>query len=72
MLCFEIVPKGFQSETVIVAKTPNGSKGIVEKLKKGGFLVAFGYAWEKDVKIRIGNFPQHTLNDVKSLIKKMK
>lgn len=63
------IDKNWQSETTIVAHTPNGSKSIVEKLKKLGFLIASGYGREKEQKIRIANFPQHKVADVKKLVK---
>ena len=71
ILNFPNIKSGWRSETVLVAETPKGSKDIVEKLKKMGFLIAAGYGREKDYKIRIANFPQHTETEVKKLIKNL-
>ncbi len=61
--------KAWRSETVIVAHTPSGSKEIIEAIKKKGILIASGYHKDKDVKVRIGNFPQHTKKDIATIAK---
>ncbi len=62
-----ILPE-YQSQTVIVAKTPGGSKPIIDKLKAAGFTIASGYGERKDTHIRIGNFPAHSLTDIQRLV----
>ncbi len=57
----------WRSETVIVALTPTGSKTIIEAIKAKGILIASGYNKDKDTKIRIANFPQHSLSDIKKI-----
>lgn len=66
----QISPK-WRSETVLVANTPNGSEGILGKLKKKGVTIATGYGKEKNEKIRIANFPQFSDTDIKNLIKRL-
>jgi phosphoserine aminotransferase len=61
-----ILPE-YQSQTVIVAKTPGGSKPIIDKLKAAGITIASGYGERKDTHIRIGNFPAHTNADMERL-----
>jgi phosphoserine aminotransferase len=57
----------YRSDSVIVALTSNGSSPIITKLKESGFLIAPGYHTDKELKIRIANFPQHTITDVRAL-----
>ncbi|MEN9413626.1 MAG: hypothetical protein RLZZ342_713 [Candidatus Parcubacteria bacterium] len=57
----------FQSQTVIVAKTPGGSKSIIERLKGEGIMIASGYGSMKDTHIRIGNFAAHSRVDMERL-----
>jgi phosphoserine aminotransferase len=64
-----VTNKAWRSETVIVANTPGGSKPIIEAIKKKGILIASGYNKDKDIKIRVANFPQHTLKDVQTIAK---
>jgi phosphoserine aminotransferase len=61
--------KAWRSETVIVAHTPGGSKPLIESIKKKGLLIASGYNKDKEVKIRIGNFPQHSKKDIQTIAK---
>jgi phosphoserine aminotransferase len=63
----EPIDTPFQSQTVIVAKTPGGSKSIIERLKKEGITIASGYGTTKDTHIRIGNFTAHTVADMERL-----
>ncbi len=65
-------PAGGRSQTVIVIGTPDGSKEIVEKLKKKGMIVGTGYKDHKDTQIRISNFPAHSVEDIKNLLKEFK
>lgn len=63
--------KKFQSQTTIVIDVKGQSKKVVEYLKKKGFMVGSGYGKFKNDHIRIANFPQHSVKDVKRLIKEM-
>ncbi len=63
--------KNVRSDTVIVAKTPQGSKPIIAKLKERGLVIGSGYAEYKDACIRIANFPAHSVKDVERLIAEM-
>jgi phosphoserine aminotransferase len=58
-----ILPE-YQSQTVIVAKTPGGSKPIIDRLKAEGITIASGYGDRKETHIRIGNFAAHTRDDM--------
>ncbi|MBI2026114.1 MAG: alanine--glyoxylate aminotransferase family protein [Candidatus Levybacteria bacterium] len=58
-----------RSQTTIVAKTKGSSKDVISFLNKIGIFVGRGYGENKDKHIRIGNFPSHTIEDVKRLIK---
>ncbi len=62
-----VTNKELRSETVIVAKPINGSQEVIEYFKKGGFLVASGYAEQKEMQIRIANFPSHSIEQVQKL-----
>jgi len=61
-----------RSKTVVVLETQEKTKAIKEKLKKAGIIVGSGYGNYKDSQIRIANFPQHTLVDVKRLVREFK
>lgn len=63
----EPIAPEYLSQTVIVAKTPGGSKPIIDRLKAQGITIASGYGTRKDTHIRIGNFPQHSREDVERL-----
>lgn len=58
----------FQSPTVIVARVKNGSGEFLSHMQTKGFVVGAGYGDKKDQEIRIGNFPAHTIEDVKNLV----
>lgn len=61
----------WRSETVIVANTPfefGGSNTVMERCRLAGFTIASGYNKDKDTKVRIANFPQHTKEDVEVLL----
>lgn len=62
----------WRSETVIVARTAESSKAIIEMIKKKGLLIASGYNKDKDTKIRIANFPQHNLADITTIAKMLR
>ncbi len=65
----ELEPVGdpYRSDTVIVAKTPGGSKPIIERLKGEGITIASGYGSMKETHIRIGNFAAHSIEDMRHL-----
>ena len=63
----EAVLPAYQSQTVIVAKTPGGSKPLIERLKAEGITIASGYGAAKDTHIRIGNFAAQTPTDMERL-----
>lgn len=63
----EPIAPEYQSQTVIVAKTPGGSKPVIDRLKAEGFTIATGYGTLKDTHIRIGNFAAHSVEDVREL-----
>lgn len=56
----EAIAPEYQSQTVIVAKTPGGSKPLIERLKAEGITIASGYGAAKDTHVRIGNFTAQT------------
>lgn len=58
----------FRSQTVIVVQIPDGSKSIIEKLKKERIIIGSGYGEQKDTQIRISNFPANKLSDMKKLL----
>lgn len=64
----EAIAPAYQSQTVIVARTPGGSKPVMDRLKQHGFAIASGYGALKDSHIRIGNFAAHSEDDVRSLV----
>lgn len=59
----------WRSETVLVLDTPNQAQDIIGKLEKKGLIIASGYGQRKPDQIRIANFPAHSIEDVKRLIK---
>lgn len=62
----------YRSRTVVVAKTPGGSKPAIERLKAHGFLIHSGYSEEKETHVRIANFPTQTLESVRELAELLK
>lgn len=61
--------KLFRSNTVIVIEVIEGSKPVIEKLKKKGFFVGNGYGEFKDKHLRIANFPAHSVADFRRLLR---
>ncbi len=61
-----------RSKTVAVLETNGKTKEIKDKLKKKRIIVGSGYGKYKDSQIRIANFPQHSLVDVKRLVREFK
>jgi phosphoserine aminotransferase len=64
--------KKIRSQTIAVIETPEGSKKIVEKLKKKGIVLGTGYKDFKEKQIRIANFPAHKFSDVEFLLREIK
>jgi phosphoserine aminotransferase len=63
----EPILPAYQSQTVIVAKTPGGSKPIIERFKAAGITIASGYGDRKETHVRIGNFAAHSKADMERL-----
>ena len=72
--------KNARTKTVIVIKLKDADKlseeekqkkmkNQTEKLENAGYLVASGYGKLKTTQLRIANFPVHTEEDIKSLLK---
>jgi phosphoserine aminotransferase len=59
----------FYSKTTICVDVKGGSNELIKRLKAQGVVMGNGYEIMKDKQIRIGNFPAHSLDDVKSLLK---
>lgn len=65
-----ITDKKSQSQTIIVIEgTLEKIREKKEELKKKNILVGAGYGLNKETQIRISNFPVHTLDDMKELVK---
>lgn len=67
-----VTSKSIRSETVAVINTPNGSKTLINTLKKSNYIIGAGYGERKEEQVRIANFPAHTLTDIKQLIRIIK
>lgn len=66
-----IEDKMFRSQTVIVADVQKAKVDVKKKLSEKGFIVGSGYGEFKEKHIRIANFPAHSIEDVKNLIKEL-
>lgn len=68
---FKVLVKenAIRSQTTIVVETKTDSAGVISFCKTKGFIIGSGYGPNKNKHIRIGNFPAHTLRNVKNLIK---
>lgn len=62
------VQEPFRSKTTIVIDVQGESEQIAKRLAENNFIVARGYGKRKDIHIRIGNFPAHSLEDIKQLL----
>ncbi len=62
------VKDSFRSQTTIVIDVKGESEKITTYLAQKGFIIAKGYGKRKDMHIRIGNFPAHSLAQVKKLL----
>ena len=60
-----------RSKTIIVVKTKTNSKSVIKKMEKQNLLIGKGYGQLENKYIRIANFPTHSLNDVKKLLKEL-
>jgi phosphoserine aminotransferase len=65
----QYVATEYRSKTTIVIDVNGDSESVVNRLAEQGFIVAQGYGKRKDQHIRIGNFPTHTIEDVKNLLR---
>lgn len=63
-----VTEKEIRSKTVITIVIPDGSKPVVEVLKKKGFVIDRGYGELKETQIRIANFPAHKKADIQRLL----
>jgi phosphoserine aminotransferase len=61
-----------RSQTTLVMNVNKNPEVLLNKLNEKGFVLSNGYKDYKDSQIRIGNFPMHTIEDVKNLIKAFK
>jgi len=61
----------FRSQTVIVVDVQKAKVDVKKKLSEKGFIVGSGYGEFKEKHIRIANFPAHSVEDVKKLIKEL-
>jgi phosphoserine aminotransferase len=64
--------KNWRSQTVIVADIQKAKKDVKKLLAKKGFIVGNGYGKNKNTQIRIANFPAHSVQEVKRLIKELR
>jgi len=60
--------KQFRSPTVITVQTDEHTQKIKKYLEEKGIIVGSGYGKNKDVQIRIANFPAVTKRDIKRLL----
>lgn len=58
----------FRSQTVIVATIGNGQKQLKEYLKNNRMIVGSGYGTQKDIQIRIANFPALSKQTIEKLL----
>ncbi len=61
--------KTARTQAFIVIETPGGSGPVIQKLASKGFDVGAGYGQFADRHIRIGNFPQNKLSDVRKILR---
>jgi phosphoserine aminotransferase len=60
-----------RSKTIAVINTPDGSRNIIENMKKNNIFVSTGYKENKKTQIRIANFPAHSLSDTEYLLQEL-
>ena len=58
-----------RSDTVLVFETDEDPKRLIQKLNEKGFVIGTGYGKYKTQQIRIANFPAHSVDSVKEMIK---
>lgn len=61
----------FRSKTIIVVDIQKAKGDIRKILADKGLLIGSGYGKNKNTQIRIANFPAHSVQDVKRLIKEL-
>jgi len=61
-----------RSQTVIVIDIKKAKKDIKKILAEKGFIVGGGYGENKNTQIRIANFPAHSVQDIRRLIRELK
>lgn len=64
--------KNWRSQTVIVVDIQKVKKDVKKMLAEKGFIVGSGYGENKHTQIRIANFPAHSVQEVRNLIKELK
>jgi len=64
--------QGIRSVTTVAIEAVNNPEEIIKKLTEKGFEISTGYGIYKKSQIRIGNFPVHSIGDMKNLITKLK
>ena len=62
----------FRSMTTIVVDIHKGKKDVKKLLAERGCIVLGGYGPNKDTQIRIANYPAHSVQDIKYLIKQLR
>lgn len=62
----------YRSKTTIVINTEGDTQKIREKLSKKGFEIGAGYGENKDIQMRIANFPTQNLINLRKLLNNLK
>ena len=61
-----------RSPTTIVVQSKQSSNAIIQNLRASGLSISKGYGSYSESEIRIGNFPQTSLEDMSNLIEQLK
>ena len=64
--------KQFRSQTIILADIQRAKGDVKKFLAEKGLIVGSGYGENKENHIRIANFPAHSVQDVRRLIRQLK
>ncbi len=64
--------KQVRSQTIIVMEIKKVKKDIKNLLAEKGLFVLGGYGTNKETQIRIANYPTHSIDDVKKLMRQLK
>ena len=67
-----IAPLYYRSKTVIVIDTKGETPKILKELEQHNIILGPGYGNNKDIEMRIANFPAHSVEQVKQLIELLK